>query len=118
MKVRDLSFDSLQLGLRLCDPATRAEGSVVGVEPDGSLLVKWDGGETARPLETTEAEVDAGIWVVGGEFTDTSWRRIQPDTLEVHGPFSSRDAARDSWRSLSSRTLDDCMRRYMVVEAA
>ncbi len=59
-------------------------------------------------------------WVVGGEYTDTAFRKIagggEPDR---HGPFDSYDAARAAWAELSWTHIDDAHVRYTIeTEAA
>ena len=54
-------------------------------------------------------------WVVGGEYTDTSFTQIaggKPE--ERHGPYTSADNARTAWAALSMATVDDAHARYRI----
>jgi Domain of unknown function (DUF4170) len=56
-------------------------------------------------------------WVVGGEYTDTDFRRIMPGkTEEKLGPYQSFKDARDAWASRAFSTIDHCLVRYRIVE--
>jgi hypothetical protein len=53
-------------------------------------------------------------YVIGGEYADTSFTNPLPGTeLETHGPFSERDA-KIFWRSLTGKTVDNAMIRYVL----
>ncbi len=54
-------------------------------------------------------------WVVGGEYTDTSFTDIvggKPE--ERHGPYVTADKARDAWAGLSMLAVDDAHTRYRI----
>lgn len=56
------------------------------------------------------------FWVVGGEFTDTSFKTFAPGKSEERlGPFHSLAEARDVWSARAWRTVDDCYSRYWIV---
>ena len=56
-------------------------------------------------------------WVIGGEYTDTDFKRVAPGkTEEKLGPFSSYEEARKSWASRAFSTIDHCLIRYRIVE--
>jgi hypothetical protein len=57
-------------------------------------------------------------WVVGGEYTDTSFQRIAGGGREEwFGPFETFEAAEAKWSRLASETAHLCHARYRVVEA-
>ncbi len=57
-------------------------------------------------------------WVVGGEYTDTSFTEIANGGGEVrHGPFGAYEAAREKWASLSWAAVDDAHVRYRIEKA-
>jgi hypothetical protein len=57
-------------------------------------------------------------WVVGGEYADTSFRRLAPGAKEERiGPFHSYESAYKAWRAASWRHVDQCNWRYRIVEA-
>lgn len=57
------------------------------------------------------------FWVVGGEYADISFTRLQPGKqLEVYGPFDKWDEALGFWRGLTSKSVDDAMMRYDIRE--
>lgn len=54
------------------------------------------------------------FYVIGGEYADTNFTRIADDMEEErHGPFSEREA-RDFWRSITAKTVDNAMVRYRI----
>ncbi|MBY0511768.1 MAG: DUF4170 domain-containing protein [Rhodospirillaceae bacterium] len=67
-----------------------------------------------------KAEAQAGgksYWVVGGEYADTSFTRMQTNKeLEVYGPFDKWDAALGFWRGMTSKSVDDALVRYDIRE--
>jgi len=55
-------------------------------------------------------------WVVGGEYTDTSFATLRPESkLEVYGPFPSYEAARKEWFGRTMQTIDSALTRYRIV---
>lgn len=56
-------------------------------------------------------------WVVGGEYANTSFTRMQTNKeLEVYGPFDKWDAALGFWRGMTSKSVDDALVRYDIRE--
>lgn len=54
------------------------------------------------------------FFVVGGEYADTTFTRIaQGREEERHGPFSEKDA-RDFWRAITGKTVDNALIRYTI----
>jgi hypothetical protein len=54
-------------------------------------------------------------WVIGGEYTDTSFRTIMGGGAERRvGPFSSYDEARKQWAALSMASVDNALVRYRI----
>lgn len=57
-------------------------------------------------------------WVVGGEYTDTTFSEIAGDEQEQrHGPFEDYAAARQRWASLSWAGVNDAHTRYRIEKA-
>jgi len=57
---------------------------------------------------------DQKYYVVGGEYADTSFEKIMGDgEPEVHGPFSERKA-KEFWRDITGKTVDNAMVRYFL----
>ncbi len=57
------------------------------------------------------------FWVIGGEYADTSFTRIQTGKeLEVYGPFGEWEGALGFWRGLTSKSVDDAQVRYDIRE--
>lgn len=53
-------------------------------------------------------------FVVGGEYTDTTFQALGGDgTEQSFGPFSEREAI-DTWRSLTGKTVDNALIRYFI----
>ena len=56
------------------------------------------------------------FWVIGGEFTDTSFATFAAGKSEERlGPFDSLAEARNVWSARAWRTVDDCYSRYWIV---
>jgi len=56
-------------------------------------------------------------WVVGGEYADSSFTRLQSGKeLEVYGPFDEWEGALGFWRGMTSKSVDDAMMRYDIRE--
>jgi len=61
----------------------------------------------------------AQFWVVGGEFTDTSFKQLAPGKmLERHGPYASYKEAYKVWQERAWKTVDDCNYRFRVLEGS
>ena len=55
-------------------------------------------------------------WVVGGDYTDTSFTALAPGAAEErHGPFATYRDAYDAWTALARRTIDFATVRYRIV---
>ncbi len=55
------------------------------------------------------------FWVVGGEYTDTSFSEIVGGGAETReGPFESIEAARLAWSGLSMAQVDNAHARYRI----
>jgi hypothetical protein len=53
-------------------------------------------------------------WVVGGEYADCRFTKIQPGTAIVHGPFSDEIKARTEWQRLTFRDRCGATTRYSI----
>ena len=56
------------------------------------------------------------FWVVGGEYTDTSFNELVSGSERVMGPYTNRDAALVAWRRVAEETRGDCYARFTVAE--
>ncbi len=54
------------------------------------------------------------VW--GGEFHDTSWLTLKPGTEERYGPYFTMEEARKVWFERTSRNVDDCEHRLVILE--
>ncbi|HLY58801.1 MAG TPA: DUF4170 domain-containing protein [Stellaceae bacterium] len=64
-----------------------------------------------------EPEAMTQYWVIGGEYTDTSFSRVAPGkSLERHGPFDSYKEAHKVWQARAWVTVDDAHTRFRVLE--
>lgn len=53
-------------------------------------------------------------YVIGGEYADFTFSQIAPGReMEKHGPFSEKEAL-DFWRSVTGKTVDSALTRYIV----
>jgi len=57
---------------------------------------------------------DGKFYVIGGEYADTSFNEIAPGHKEErHGPYDENEA-RDVWRALTGKTVDNALIRYRI----
>ena len=55
-------------------------------------------------------------WVVGGEYSDTTFTAFAPGKAEVRvGPFASYDEAQKAWSGRAWATVDDAHSRYSIL---
>jgi hypothetical protein len=58
-------------------------------------------------------------WVVGGEYSDPAFTQPVPGSAEERlGPFETYKEAYDAWQSRAWATVDNCARRYRIIEEA
>jgi hypothetical protein len=65
-------------------------------------------------IRSTEDEVtaDESWYVVGGEYSDTTFQTIAPGRkLEMVGPLGRKEAL-DKWRELTGKTVDSALTRF------
>ncbi len=56
-------------------------------------------------------------WVVGGEYSDTSFRRIATGGKEQRiGPFDSYGAAKAEWQQRAWASVDNAHVRYRILK--
>jgi len=65
----------------------------------------------ARPATTF-------FYVIGGEFTDTSFESVLTRSNQIHGPFKTHEEALSKWRSLSFQETGNAQVRYEIAEVA
>jgi hypothetical protein len=59
-----------------------------------------------------------GYWVVGGDYTDTSFERLAPGAREERlGPFATYREAWDVWSARARATVDVATVRYRIVKS-
>ena len=55
-------------------------------------------------------------WVVGGEYSDTSFTTLAPGKCEErYGPFASYNEAYAEWRTRARATIDDATVRFQII---
>ena len=60
----------------------------------------------------SEGTADEGWYVVGGEYSDTTFQNIlEGRQLQIFGPFD-RKTALDKWRELTGKTVDSALTRF------
>ena len=58
-------------------------------------------------------------WVIGGEYTDTKFKKIAGGGKETRlGPFDSYEAAKAAWQARAWATVDSANTRYRIVKEA
>jgi len=58
------------------------------------------------------------FWVIGGEYRDSDFHEIEPETSRVFGPFRSYDEANQIWRQRSEMSRSRAYTRYSIVASA
>ncbi|MBL8674075.1 MAG: DUF4170 domain-containing protein [Rhodospirillales bacterium] len=55
-------------------------------------------------------------WVIGGEYSDTSFTRFAPGKAEErHGPFANYEDALKAWSGRAWSTVDDAHSRFSIL---
>jgi len=63
-------------------------------------------------IRSTEDAAADQWYVMGGEYADTTFQEVtEGRTLEVHGPFSRKEAL-EKWRELTGKSVDNALTRY------
>ncbi len=60
---------------------------------------------------TTETE---RYWVVGGEYSSTTFHSLKSGQPDVFGPFKTREEARATWKRLSEETRSCATAKYAI----
>lgn len=55
-------------------------------------------------------------WIIGGEYTDTSFSTLVAGTEQVAGPFTTRERALAVWRRFAAETSSLCNARFTVAQ--
>ncbi len=53
-------------------------------------------------------------WVVGGDYSDCRFDRIEAGTATVHGPYTDELKARTEWQRLTFRDRCGATTRYSI----
>jgi hypothetical protein len=53
-------------------------------------------------------------WVVGGEYSSTTFHSLKSGHPDVFGPFKTRDEARATWKRLSEETKSCATAKYAI----
>jgi len=72
---------------------------------------------TAAPQPQARTE-KTFFYVIGGEFTDTSFEEVLTRSNQIHGPFRSHEEALSKWRTLSFQETGNAQVRYEIAEVA
>lgn len=56
------------------------------------------------------------FYVIGGEYTDTTFKHVLPNTYEEYGPMSY-DEAQAVWHKRAWATVDNALYRFRIVSA-
>lgn len=55
-------------------------------------------------------------YLSGGVFTDTTFTKVLPTTMETFGPYNDYTTARKKWWELTCRNVDICEHRIFLTE--
>jgi hypothetical protein len=53
-------------------------------------------------------------WVVGGEYSSTTFHSLKSGQPDVFGPFKTREEARATWKRLSEETKSCATAKYAI----
>jgi len=56
------------------------------------------------------------FWIIGGEYTDTTFSTLVNGAEQKFGPFESYEAAEAAWAGKAWETVDSCNTRFKIVE--
>ena len=74
---------------------------------------------TAQTAAASEANpATTFFYVIGGEFTDTSFESVLTRSNQIRGPFKTHEEALNKWRSLSFQETGNAQVRYEIAEVA
>lgn len=54
------------------------------------------------------------FWVVGGEYSSTTFHSLKSGQPDVFGPFKTREEARAAWKRLSEETRSCATAKYAI----
>ena len=55
-------------------------------------------------------------YIEGGIYTDETFQTLQPQTLEVYGPYLTRERAEKAWKGYMFAKVDNCLHRLQIIE--
>ena len=55
------------------------------------------------------------FWVVGGNYIDCGFNKLEPGTAKVSGPFADEVQARTEWQRQTFRDRSEAMTRFSIV---
>jgi hypothetical protein len=53
-------------------------------------------------------------WVIGGDYSDCAFKRLEPGTETISGPFADELRARTEWQRLTFRDRCGATTRYSI----
>lgn len=112
----DTSFTTPAPGTELetRGPFTEREAKICWRELTGKTV---DNAMVRYFLRAEQELSGKSYWVVGGEYADTSFTKMQSGKeLEVYGPFDKWEAALGFWRGMTAKSVDDAQVRYDIRE--
>ena len=54
------------------------------------------------------------FWVVGGEYSSTTFHSLKKGKPDVLGPFKTREEARAAWKKISDETRSCATAKYSI----
>jgi len=54
------------------------------------------------------------FWVVGGEYSSTTFHSLKNGRPDVFGPFKTREEARTTWKRISDETRSCATAKYAI----
>lgn len=56
------------------------------------------------------------FWVVGGEYTDTTFNQLVSGSERVMGHFQDRNTALTAWLEVAEQARSDCHARHTIAQ--
>ncbi len=54
------------------------------------------------------------FWVVGGEYSSTTFHSLKNGRPDVYGPYKTREEAREAWKRISDETRSCATAKYAI----
>jgi hypothetical protein len=71
-----------------------------------------------HPPAPRRAPMAQRYWIVGGEYRDTAFTELKPESRTINGPFASYTDALSRWRAMAEASRHDAYTRFTIAVEA